>query len=85
MFHILFTRKKIQVECVLKINNIQIKRVPLSKYLGVVIDENLTWSKHITGIISKITRFAGIFYKLRDIIIITLFRHISQHTIKNKQ
>ena len=64
----LFTRKKIQVECVLKINNIQIKRVPFSKYLGVVIDENLTWSKHITGIISKITRFAGIFYKLRDII-----------------
>ena len=64
----LFTKKKIQIDCVLKINNIQIKRVPFSKYLGVIIDENLTWSKHIAGIVSKITRFAGIFYKLREIL-----------------
>jgi hypothetical protein len=48
------------------INNFKIKQVSVTKYLGLYIDEALSWTIHINHITKQIIRFVGIFYKLRN-------------------
>ena len=48
----------------MKINNTNIKKCESVKYLGIWIDDNLTWKTHIEHVYSKISKFVGIFYKL---------------------
>jgi len=38
------------------------------KYLGVFIDEHLNWKVHIDYVYKKTLRFAGVFYRIRDVI-----------------
>ena len=42
-----------------------LKRVKSVKYLGVILDENITWSEQIEYLSAKLSRSAGIFSKLR--------------------
>ena len=39
----------------LEINGTQLNRVKFTKSLGVLIDENLTWSNHINAISKRIS------------------------------
>jgi len=48
------------------VNNIVINRVDNVKYLGVWIDDNLTWKIHITKLISKIQGLMSIFSRKRN-------------------
>ena len=41
-------------------NNIQIKRKDSVKFLGVIIDENLSWKNHIEVIENKISENIGV-------------------------
>ena len=41
-----------------------ITRVKDCKFLGVIIDENLTWMKHINQVTSKISKNIGVMHKL---------------------
>ena len=43
----------------LEINGTQLNRVDFTKSLGVLIDENLTWSNHINAISKKISSGIG--------------------------
>ena len=47
----------------LKINDVEIKQVDSSKYLGILIDSKLTWQNHIDYAYNKIIKFTSIFYK----------------------
>ena len=38
----------------LKMDNIAIERENVTKFLGVIIDENLSWKQHINGVTTKI-------------------------------
>jgi hypothetical protein len=49
----------------LTINNTVIERVNSSKYLGITIDDQLSFKEHIHTVVNKIKQFCGIFYKLR--------------------
>ena len=49
-----------------KISCRPIERQNVARFLGVLIDEKLTWSHHITAIKSKMARYIGIFYKLKS-------------------
>ena len=51
-----------------QINNTVIKREYFTKFLGVMLDENLTWKKHINLIENKISKNVGILYKTKYII-----------------
>ena len=44
-------------------NNIEIKRENSIKFLGVIIDENLTWKNHIEVAENKISKNIGILYR----------------------
>ena len=46
-------------------NHQSIKRSKTVKYLGVILDENLTWNEHISDVCNKLKRYFKIFYHLR--------------------
>jgi len=46
------------------------------KYLGVLIDEELKWVENIDYIYNKVVKYIGIFYKLRNILPVTVLRTI---------
>ena len=52
----------------LKINSVPIHRVSTTKSLGVVIDENLTWSSHIDKLTKKVASGIGAIKRLRSFV-----------------
>ena len=47
------------------LDDVKLARVNNTKFLGVIIDENLTWKNHIDGITKTISRNIGIMNKLK--------------------
>ena len=47
------------------INNHILHKVNCVKYLGLLVDDNLTWSDHISKLCKKLRSFIGIFYRKR--------------------
>ena len=45
-------------------NNSIITRVRATKFLGVIIDEKLTWKDHISLVRSKLSKTVGILYRI---------------------
>ena len=52
----------------LTINNTEIKRVYDTSFLGVIIDESLSWTKHIANIENKIAKNIGILYRAKQVL-----------------
>jgi hypothetical protein len=67
-------QKKINYEVDLKIFDndsnsfISLERKQYVKYLGLLIDRNLTWKYHISHVASKISKTVGIISKLRHFV-----------------
>ena len=60
-------RKNIDNVCI-SMNNSIITRVRATKFLGVIIDEKLTWKDHISLVSSKLAKTAGILYRVRHLL-----------------
>ena len=45
-----------------------LERKSNSRFLGVVINEQLTWNQHILAVKAKMNRYVGILYKLKNIL-----------------
>jgi hypothetical protein len=60
-----FLSAKINHRITIKINNDIIKQVPSVKFLGVTLDQKLTWSNHINSVLKSITKSTGMIAKLR--------------------
>ena len=50
------------------INNVPIERKKVAKFLGVLVDDKLSWKQHIAAIKSKMSRYIGVLYKLKHIL-----------------
>ena len=61
----LFSRHNIKQSPIVSINNVQISRVHEAKFLGVILDEKLTWASHIKALKVKMARYVGIMYRIR--------------------
>ena len=48
-----------------QINDLKIKQANWAKYLGVFLDDKLTWNKHIEHIETKLSAASGATYKLQ--------------------
>ena len=57
--------KTCKYEFNLKINSNNLVRVSTVKYLGVIFDENLTWSQHLKYLSSQLAKHSALFYRLR--------------------
>ena len=63
-----FHRKQKQVDEInVQINGTQIERVESFNFLGIMLDENLTWKSHIEMVAKKISKVTGILYRLKNI------------------
>ena len=62
------TKDKKTINISLKILDEKIEQVEQIKFLGVILDENLTWKKHIQYINRKIAKNIGIISKARTIL-----------------
>ena len=54
----------------------EIRRVTQFKYIGLMLDENLTWEPHINNICSALVRYYSIFYNIRNSITSNIARAI---------
>ena len=48
--------------------NIPIERATTARFLGVLVDSNLTWKQHITALHVKMARNSSILFKLKGIL-----------------
>ena len=66
---IIFGNKKItsNIETKIMFNNCVIEKVKQTKFLGIIVDENLTWKNHILHVSNKISRSIGVLNRVRYI------------------
>ena len=57
---------------VLTINNVEIERVTHFKFLGLVLDSQLNWKKHLDHISLKISKIIGILHRLKFVYLETV-------------
>ena len=64
----LFHRKQKHLDEInVVINGIEIEHVPSFNFLGIMLDENLSWKSHIEMVGNKISRVTGILYRLKNV------------------
>ena len=49
----------------IKIGNLPVKRTSYVKFLGILLDETLSWKYHLTELSKKLARTCGMFFKVR--------------------
>ena len=49
------------------IDDLEIVTVSVTQFLGIFIDENLTWKYHIEHVCNKVSKSIGVMYKSRNI------------------
>lgn len=64
--YIIFSKRKINQNLHLYIENETIERVDNTKFLGIYIHENLQWNKHFSVINQKMRKFIHLFYNIRN-------------------
>ena len=69
--------KNIRKGIEIKIADKMISQVSETKFLGIDIDENLSWKNPIQNKTKKVTRATGILYKLRRILDTSTLRDLS--------
>ena len=63
---VLFSRKKQdQIHPTIRLNNIQVEKVPYQKHMGLILDQKLNFKQHTDCTISKINKGIAVIKKLR--------------------
>ena len=52
----------------IKVRKKHIKRVKFVKFLGLLLDEHLSWKYHLSELSKKLTRTCGMFFKIRNLL-----------------
>ena len=65
----IFSRQKIDNNNFkLVMANTKIHRKTEARFLGVIVDEKLNWTRHIMSLKSKMSKYVGIMYKIKNMI-----------------
>lgn len=73
---ILFSTKQTKVDIKINIDKFEIERVKHTKFLGVIINEKLTWDDHILLVCNKVSKHVGILRRIKHKIPVTLLRSL---------
>ena len=65
--YMIFTKRP-KIDFEIYLNGVLIEKSTCERFLGVLVDDKLSWSNHISAISSKISRNSGIIYKLKGIV-----------------
>ena len=68
--------KKITDTIIIKFGRKHISRSGSVKFLGVLLDETLSWGSHLVELSRKLARSAGIFYKLRHFVLLETLKSV---------
>ena len=60
------TKGRLHLPKPLNFNNKNIEHVTEARFLGVIVDDKLNWSHHIKTVVSKMSRYVGILYRLKS-------------------
>ena len=60
--------RNVPSDSTIKIGKKQIKRVKFVKFLGLLLDEHLSWKYHLSELSKKLARTCGIFFKIRNLL-----------------
>ena len=52
----------------LKMGGHEIERTKTYRYLGLIVDEKLSWKDHISEVCSKLSQVAGVIFKIRNLL-----------------
>ena len=64
----IFSRSRnVNLQTPLSISGTPIERKSEARFLGVIIDESLNWSIHVKTVLSKMSQYVGIMYKIKNI------------------
>ena len=66
--YMVFSRQKIDLPFSPTISNYHIERKECARFLGVIIDDKLSWKQHISMIKAKMSRYVGVMYKLKGVL-----------------
>ena len=68
--YMIFSRQQTekQLPSPFTLGNILIEHKTEARFLGVIIDDKLTWSSHIKALQAKMSRYIGIMYKLKSLL-----------------
>ena len=67
LFHKMYQRDNIPLRLPeILINEKKLQRKQVTKFLDVILDENITWKSHINSIETKLSKSIGIIYKVRQ-------------------
>ena len=69
-------QRKAKIDVKLYLDAKEITRVTVTKYLGVYLDEKLSWLPHVEHVISKIIQLKGAFYYLSNVLDKKCYRQI---------
>lgn len=72
----MFSTRKVASELILKIDNVRIDRVYQTKFLGVILNDKLTWENHISLIRNKVSKSIGILRRIHNIIPESILRNL---------
>ena len=81
-----FGRKQKKIKNInISIDNVQIERVHSFNFLGIMLDESLTWTDHTNMVANKIPRVTGVLYRLKSVfpkeILLTLYNTLIESYI----
>ena len=72
--YIIFTKKRLNYDFNICINNDKIKETSSTKYLGVIIDNKLSWKPHIDQVVGKLSKGCWAVCRIRP--------YVNLHTLK---
>lgn len=64
--YIIFSKQRINLSEDLHISGTKIERKSEARFLGVIVDEKLSWTRHISTVKAKMARYIGIMHKIKN-------------------
>ena len=74
-----FHNKSYLDDCELKIDGLKVNRVQVTKFLGVLVDEKLSWSDHINAVCKNYQKIFLLFIKLNTCLKTTTYTCYTVH------
>ena len=66
--YMVFSNCRDRNDLCISLNGVPIERSDSERFLGVIVESNLNWKTHISNLAAKISRNAGILYKLKGLV-----------------
>ena len=75
-YYVIFSHKHVPDNVRITIGNFELDRKTQGKFLGVILDEKLTFKEHVKYISNKVSKLTGLLYKIKDFFPLQVLRNL---------